>query len=298
MENEKLYLQIIENLRDGVYFADKNRRITLWNKAAEDITGYKKEEILEKPCEASVLGRANRDADVICDFGYALSETLMDGCQREHEFFLKHKNGHSIPISTKIIPIMEGDDLVGAIEVFSKNSTDTCENKLIEKLLELAMKDQLTGIPNRRNVRNYLEQQFIEMRRGDSKFCVIFLDIDDFSNFNNIYGHDLGDEVLIEISNAVMGIIRKSDMFGRWGGEEFAGVFRIKNDCDAALIAEKIRVLISNTKVTYEGKDISITVSLGATVAVEDDTIESIIKRADLLMYQSKKKGKNCVTTD
>jgi len=137
-----------------------------------------------------------------------------------------------------------------------------------------------------------------EMISYKNKVCLVFFDIDNFRVFNNTYGHDAGDVVLKTISKSIMQIIRSTDLFGRWGGEEFIGIYTIKNDSDSLLIGEKIRKLVEETKVQHKGLTLSVTVSIGVTIAHDKDTINTIVKRADELMYQSKQKGKNCVTVD
>ena len=298
MGNEKLYLEIISNLYDGVYFVDTKQRITFWNKASEDITGYEEKDILGTFYHANILNHINKEGHNLCDMGCPLQATLIDGKQRKADVFLKHKNGHYIPVKVNVFPFKQDGEIKGAIEIFTLNTSIAYEDNLIEELSNMAMNDQLTGLPNRRKIENHLEYRFNEMKHYQKKFCVIFLDIDNFSDFNNKYGHTAGDEVLKNISKSVMNTVRKTDLFGRWGGEEFIGVFEIKNNYEGELIAEKIRSLIARTNIPYEGMDLSVTASLGVTLANENDYIDSVVKRSDKLMYESKQKGKNCVTSD
>ena len=298
MKTEALYLEIINNLCDGVYFVDDKRRITFWNKAAEDITGYASEEITGQSCQSNLLNHIDKDGRQLCLFGCPLYASLIDGRPRRAEVFLRHKEGHRIPVTVSIFPFIEDDQTVGAIEIFTPNSPTVYEDDLIERLSSLVMLDQLTGVANRRKVESFLEYRFHEMRRFQEKFCAIFLDIDNFGQFNNTYGHETGDEVLKSVAKSVMRSMRKDDMFGRWGGEEFIAVSQINNDYEATLIAEKLRMLIENTLIPYQGRSLSVTASLGATVARAGDTLETLVKRADELMYQSKQKGKNRVSSD
>lgn len=298
MVPENLYLEIINNICDGVYVTDLERRIIFWNKAAEEITGYKKEDIIGQSCQNNLLNHIDRDGRPLCLLGCPLYATIIDGHQRKDEVFLRHKKGYRMPILVNIFPIIEDNNITGAIEIFTPKSPVVYEDSLIERLSDLAMNDQLTGVANRRKLESVLEYRLNEMRRFQNKFCVVFLDIDNFSKFNNTYGHEAGDNVLQCISKSIMHTIRKSDTFGRWGGEEFIGIFEINNDYGASVAAEKIRVLISNTEIPYEGENLSVTASLGVTVARDDDTVDSVVKRADELMYQSKQKGKNRVTSD
>ena len=298
MKNEELYFEIINNLSDGVYFVDLDRRITFWNKAAEEITGYKEEELIGRYCQSNLLNHIDREGRPLCSVGCPLYATTLDGKQRSDEVFLRHKEGHRIPIIVNIFPIRENGEVVGAVEIFTPSSPIVYEDNLIEKLSNMAMSDQLTGISNRRKMESYIEYRLRELKRFQRSFCVIFLDIDNFSVFNNTHGHEAGDGVLINVSKSISRSIRTSDLFGRWGGEEFVGVLEIKKDEEALMLAEKIRMLVEGSEIFYNQENLSVTASVGVTIAREDDTVESAVGRADALMYESKKKNKNCVSTD
>lgn len=298
LNNEKLYLEIVSSMGEGAYFVNLDRVITFWNSAAEDITGYKKEEILGRHCQDTPLQHVDGEGQLICIAGCPLHQTLTDGQPRKHNLFFKHKDGHRVPVAVGTFPVKENDLIIGAIEIFTLSSLLIYDDDLIIQLSSSALNDQLTGIPNRRKVESYLVLRLREMAQQKSKICVVFLDIDKFRDFNNSFGHDAGDAVLCMVSKTIMSIIRNQDIFGRWGGEEFIGVFTIADDSDVFLIGEKIRALVERSVIRYTGHDFSVSVSIGVTLARGDDTIESVVKRADELMYISKQRGRNCVTTD
>lgn len=298
MNNEKFYLEIINNLCDGVYFVDTERRITFWNTAAAEITGYKEKEMTGRYCHDNLLDHIDENGIPLCSHGCPLYSSILDGRQRKARIFLRHKDGYRKPVYVNIFPMTENKKTIGAIEIFTANSSVVYDDSLIERLSDLALNDPLTGLANRRKIESYLDFRLSELKRFKNQFCVVFLDIDNFRLFNNTYGHDLGDEVLKSVSKSIMLSMRKTDMFGRWGGEEFLGIFEVLNNEEAIHIAEKLRVLIANTQIPYGGENLSVTVSLGVTKAVEGDTVDTVVKRADALMYQSKKNGKNCVTAD
>lgn len=137
----------------------------------------------------------------------------------------------------------------------------------------------------------------MEFELLDLPFGILFLDIDHFRDFNNNYGHALGDKVLKTISETLLSSIRKTDFIGRWGGEEFIGIFPMVPEKELGIIAEKIRFLIENSILREEdGKEFYITVSVGGTLAKKGDSLESLINRADKQMYLSKNNGRNQVT--
>lgn len=298
MKAEELYLNIINNLCDGVYFADTERRILFWNKAAEEITGYSAEEIVGRHCQDSQLNHIDTSGQPLCTLCCPLFATIIDGEQRKATVYVRHKKGHRFPIRVNIFPVWENDIITGAIEIFTPNSPIVYEDNLIEHLSGIAMHDALTKLPNRRYLESFLDYKVNEYKRFDRSFAVLFADIDDFSKFNNSYGHDTGDLILVNIAESLMHNVRKNDMVGRWGGEEFIGIYSLNRLVEASIIAEKFRSLISNTDVQVDNQSLHVSVSVGITAARPSDTVNSLLDRADHCMYSSKKKGKNCITVD
>lgn len=296
MQKAELYLNIINNLRDGIYFVDRDRRIVFWNKAAEEITGYSAEEIIGRRCQETHLNHIDDEGRPLCVVGCPLYATLIDGKQRVDNVFVRHKDGHRLPIMVNIFPMYDEGEIVGAIEVFTQNSPKVYDDNLVEHLSGIAMHDQLTQLPNRRYLESFLEYKLTEHNRFGKQFAVLFADIDNFSKFNNQYGHDTGDAVLTNIAASINRSMRSADLVGRWGGEEFIGIYTITKDYEPPIIGERFRQLVGNTEVLHDGEALRISVSVGVTTARKDDTAKSILDRADHLMYESKKNGKNRVT--
>lgn len=295
---EQLYLSIINNLQDGVYFVDSNRTIQFWNKAAEEITGYSPEEIIGKSCPETLLNHIDNEGRPLCIVGCPLYATIIDGVQRKDNVFVRHKRGHRIPILVNIFPIYDDGKCIGAIEVFTQNSPKVYEDDLVEHLSGIAMHDTLTGLPNRRYLESFLEYKLSEFKRFGKMFAVLFADIDNFSSFNNNYGHETGDAVLVNIASSLKNSIRSTDLVGRWGGEEYVGIYTINKDYDVPIVGERFRQLVGNTEVRYGDEALKVTVSVGITLVRQGDTLQSIVDRADQMMYNSKKNGKNRITSD
>ena len=180
IEMEELYLTIINNLRDGVYFVNLDREIIFWNRAAEEITGYTAEEIVGSHCQDSLLNHIDEEGRPLCIMGCPLFATIIDGKQRQERVFVRHKNGYRLPIHVNIFPMKKDGELVGAIEIFTKNSPTVYEDSLVEHLSGIAMNDALTTLPNRRYLESFLSYKFDEFKRFGRKLAVLFADIDDF----------------------------------------------------------------------------------------------------------------------
>jgi len=167
------------------------------------------------------------------------------------------------------------------------------KRKVLESQLErLATFDKLTNIFNRYKMDLALEEQIEIAKRYNRDLSIIFFDIDHFKLINDDYGHKVGDIVLKELTKLVEKSIRKSDIFGRWGGEEFLIILPETTKEEAILLAEKLRKNIENHKF----KKIKIlTCSFGVTDYKKDDTFETIITRVDKKLYVAKKSGRNRV---
>jgi len=295
------YKAILDTLYDGIYFVDAQRQITYWNKAAEQITGYRAEEVIGHSCFDNLLKHINDAGDELCLTGCPLVASIADGQNREAEVYLHHKAGHRVPVRIRVSPIRdETGRVVGAAELFSDNNIASRMANRMAELEQLALLDPLTRLANRRFMGDTLENCVRELKRYGWSTGIIFLDLDNFKQFNDRHGHDVGDEVLRRVAKTLAINSRGSDLFGRWGGEEFVGVVRNVDTAQLACVAEKIRMLVSHVTlpVDPDGASIAVTVSCGAILLRQDDTAESAVRRADRLMYQSKKAGKNRVTTE
>ncbi len=165
------------------------------------------------------------------------------------------------------------------------------------KLKELANTDQLTQLPNRRNIEEKIRYQYKVSRRKKRKFSFMMIDIDDFKQVNDRYGHLAGDFILKEIAKIIKRNIRDQDTPSRWGGEEFLILLPECNARRCATIAERIRKAVYDHSFIYRNMVIKLTVSIGVS---EHDfrypNPRKYIERADRAMYISKAKGKNMVT--
>jgi diguanylate cyclase (GGDEF)-like protein len=156
--------------------------------------------------------------------------------------------------------------------------------------------DGLTGLFNRGFFDTLLEYDRDTLSTGGGPFCICLADIDYFKKVNDQYGHDSGDEVLKKVSEVISNNLRKSDAVCRWGGEEFAIILRRCKLDDAPAVIEKIRLAICEEPMTKH--ELNVSMSFGLIIAREEESTESLIKRADKLLYQAKASGRNCVITE
>lgn len=288
---------VLENLHDGLYCTDTHRVITFWNHAAERITGYPAAEVLGRSCAANILVHVDTDGRSLCRGLCPLAMTMADCVGREAEVFLRHRDGHRVPVLVRTGPLKDrAGQVVGGVELFTDLSNILANNSRVRELEQLALLDTLTQLANRAYLQREIEARFEEMRRYGIPFGLMFMDIDFFKRFNDTYGHDVGDAVLKLVANTFTANSRAFDVYGRWGGEEFVGVIRSIDAEDLVVLGNRMRVLVNQSFLMHDEARLGVSISLGATVAKPDDTAESLIKRADQLLYRSKKEGRNRLT--
>ncbi len=173
------------------------------------------------------------------------------------------------------------------------------KERKIEDLSEIAFRDPLTGLFNRRYFERFLEMEVERARRGIFyKLSLLMMDIDDFKRLNDEFGHLCGDLVLMEIGRIIRQNLRRSDVACRYGGEEFAIILPFTTSMEAFVIGERLRRKIYENPISFKGKEIRVSVSVGASQYRPPESKEEFINRTDRALYRAKLEGKNKVVVE
>ncbi len=295
---DTFFRDALDGLTEAIYFVDRDRRIVFWNRSAERLTGIPASEIVGRRCCESPLHHAPGTGTALCDGECPLTAAMGEGKPREEDLELQHRDGRRIPVRTWVSPIRDRSGTIrGAIEVFRDISEVLAQQERTARLERAAMLDVLTGIPNRRHLESALHGRLEEMERYGWPFGVLFVDIDRFKEVNDTLGHEVGDRVLRMVARTLSADQRSFDLLGRWGGEEFLVILTNVTDEGLWSIAERSRIRVQESSAGLEdGQSVSVTVSIGGTMAEKGDTLESLVRRADRRMYLSKSAGRNRVT--
>lgn len=295
-KSEVRFQRIVETAIEGILVFDQHYRITFANKNMAKMLGYTAEEIIGKPY-ISLFPESQLDV-------YYTQEALRKkGEDSVYECRLLGKDGRSHWFLVSARAIL---DDAGQFEGSFAMLTDINERKEMELLLEetnrrlteLSNTDSLTGIANRRNFDDTLQREYSRLTRSKSKLSVILLDVDHFKEYNDCYGHVMGDECLRKIGRVLEQCINRAvDLAARYGGEEFACILPDTDITAAVKIAENIRQNIEDLKIEHIKSTVSrfVTASLGVTTVEYASHIspEKIIAMADKLLYQAKVSGRN-----
>ena len=306
---EQLKVRISNQLNTGILVVDENFNIVLFNRFLQVHTDKRAENIIGKSIFNTFPELPERWLTrKLSSVAQLNTPSFCSWEQRHHLFELPHTR----PITTDsefmaqnctFLPL----DTYGNkmhIGILIEDVTDVChyQTQLQKTLADLALMsriDGLTQVYNRRHWQESLKQEYAKAKRYDKKLSLIMLDLDYFKLLNDNYGHQCGDMVLIETSKIISSLLRVEDIFGRYGGEEFAIILPETGLAGAVELAQRICNTVADTVLSYKAKDINVTISLGvAQLTDAESNYEELITITDNALYQAKEQGRNQVCSD
>ena len=291
MTAQWLAAKLFEHSLEGIMITDAEGRILQINREFTAITGYSAQEALG--CTPRILKSELQDAA----FYKVLWETVTTTGTWQGEIWNRRKNGEVFAEWLSISAIRNSrEEISHYIAVF----TDITEQKEQEEhIRRLAYYDVLTGLANRTLLLDHLQLALAQVRRRENSLAVLFVDLDRFKNINDSLGHSQGDQLLWQVAQRLRSCVRQGDTVARLGGDEFivllSGLGQMQDQViqDAAQVAEKILLRLSEP-IHLKGHDLVATASIGVSLSPFDGyEAESLIKQADVAMYQAKDQGRN-----
>ncbi|MBF0609301.1 MAG: diguanylate cyclase [Candidatus Magnetobacterium sp. LHC-1] len=303
---------IIDSLNTGIVVIDLSYNVVMWNNFMVKYAELSKEEALGKNLfdvfpylPKGWLELKFKSVQILKGYSF------ISWKQRAYLF----KFLHNRPITGGVdymfqdctfLPILDENAQVTSICIIVQDMTDIAiSQKMIDEVLDankmlqqLSYYDGLTNIYNRMYLEKLLEREFENAKTGGAPFSVVMFDLDHFKRVNDTYGHLAGDDVLKTVAKTVASHLRQADILGRYGGEEFLIIVPDISDAELMLLCRRIRTSIEETVVQHDGIDIRVTLSIGIATYRESMTdYLQIVHEADIALYQSKKLGRNRVTS-
>jgi diguanylate cyclase (GGDEF)-like protein/PAS domain S-box-containing protein len=268
---------------------DEHNKIRSWNPAAELMFGYLEKEVLGmEMIDLIVPERRRLEMQGIIE-RLSLGEVI-----DRHTNENTTKDGREIICEWYSTPLYDSKGAWVGWASLIKDITE--EQAEAEKVLYLSRHDPLSGLLNRRSMREKLREEWLRCKRTKDKFSTIMLDIDLFKSVNDNYGHECGDIVIKAVADAIVKAVRSTDAVARWGGEEFLVLLPATDREGGVELAEKIRSRIEAEPIAYGGNSFTITVTAGTAMAAENDkAAEECVRRADEALLVGKGSGRNKV---
>lgn len=289
--------RLLDALPDGVYFLDRRRRIVRWSRGAQAITGYDSDDVLGRFCGDALLNHVDADGASLCGTRCPLHATMVDGVPRSSRVFLHHSDGHLLPVLTHATVVRDSDGtVIGAVESFRDDTDHAHTETRLAELEQQAMLDPLTGIGNRRSLDGALAHRLA--RTAQEPFGFLLVDLDRFKRVNDRYGHDIGDQVLRSVALTLTAAVGDEGVVARFGGEELVVVTGPTDLPRLASLAERLRILVGHVRHRSNASVFQVTVSVGATLSLPDDTAATVLHRADQALLRAKRDGRDRTVTD
>ncbi len=297
LKKSNMFLEnILQSIMDPLCIFQKDFRIIFANKEYAEMKGFNLEDILGKRCYSILHKRKKPCRDCI------VKKTIISGNPCAKEKILRSDEEIDVWWEIYTYPVVdENGDIISVIEyardITERKRTEEENRRLIMKLKEISRYDDLTGILNRKTVIECLYHEFEKVRRYGGDLSIVFCDVDNFKEINDTCGHIAGDTVLKNLAETLKNNIRKTDIIGRYGGDEFLLILPGTSLRGAQRLSEKIRNKIMKIECPIDSERFSISMSFG--IAGFNDNIKDhyhLIHLADQALYQSKNSGRNIIT--
>ena len=288
LESEKKYKTILSSIHEGYCEIDKDGYITFTNQAMSQISGYSQRDLSymniaemihfdDKERVQNVLTNILKSGSHLTEFDYRIIR--------------KDQSARHIGVS---ISLIEKDETNKGLRFVIRDIDERKKNE--EELLYIAYHDSLTGLKNRKAFYEHLDKALQKAKRNGNRIALLFIDIDKFKKVNDTYGHEAGDQVLVEIAGRLNTSFRKTDFSARMGGDEFTVILDDHVTFNPAIVAQKIATILSEPY-RFENKSIDfLSASIGVSIYPEDgNSGDELIKKADTAMYHAKKSQRSII---
>ena len=314
--SEQHFRMLAENMADMVWKADAQMRFTYVNDADRHLRGFEADEVLGHSIAEALTPEGKDILGALAQERRTAEAQGRKGIALVYELPMRRKNGGQVWMEVSTTPFYDGDGKIIGFQGVGRDISErkereselfetqhNLENELLKasqqksQLQAQALRDPLTGVYNRRYLDETLAREITRAKREGSVVAVIMLDLDHFKRVNDAHGHAAGDEVLKALANLLKSGARESDVICRYGGEEFVVIMPSMAAAQALARAESWRTALLDLTVHHGDSAIRVTMSAGiAEYPTHGDTPDSLMARADAMLYRSKKEGRNRIS--
>jgi PAS domain S-box-containing protein/diguanylate cyclase (GGDEF)-like protein len=273
-----LYKALLDHLDEGLYMVDLERRILYWNRAAERISGYLAHEVAGNLCYGDLMMHCDASGAVVCGRRCPLQAVMLDGKGRECTFFLRHRDGHRIPVQVRSRAIHDsGGAVIGAVEVFREALGGTRHS--LKELRAYGCLDSLTGAANRKYGEMRVSQALQALNSFQIPFGWLRIGLDRTEEMEQRYGQGIIDAALKTVSGTLDGNLGPLDVLTRWTKTEFRLERHYSSRLELAETADRLVTLVRASTLDWWGDRLPLTISVAGETAEHGDSLESLEAR-------------------
>ena len=276
LQDGLLHKALLDQLDEGIYIVDRNRRILYWNAGAEQITGYRAQEVAGHLCHGDLMMHCDCSGAVLCGTLCPLSGVMLDGKSRVCTAFLRHKHGHRVPVDIRSRAIYDPrGKIIGAVEVFE----EVPPRPRMHSLQTHGCVEELTGLANRRYGEMKAAHGLEILNAFGIPFGWLRVELDALDQLEHRYGHGMIDAAVGMVARTLDGNIGPLDLLAHWDRAGFRVAVQDASLAGLADLAEKLVVLVRASNLDWWGDRLHVTVSIGGALAEPGDSCESLEAR-------------------
>jgi diguanylate cyclase (GGDEF)-like protein/PAS domain S-box-containing protein len=293
----EFFRTVLEGLRTAVYVVNREGKTLFWNDGAERITGHLRQDVVGRVCGDNFLGETDSDNNDLSGTLAPLAVVFREGKPLEAQVSLRHKTGHRIPVQLWTFPIRDAQGLiVGAAQSFQETISVSDWDRRHTRLATYGCLDQASGVLNHGMVEAHLRENLGMFADHPIPFSILCIEIDQLDKIQARDGPGAIAAVLRVVGHTLENSLRPTDFLGRWQENQFLAIL---TQCSAAEIegaSERLRRMVSATKIEWWGDSVPITTSLAGTSVRPGDSPEGMVSRAEQALRSSSAQGGNRTT--
>lgn len=276
----ELLAALLEEIDEGIYVVDRERRILYWNRGAEQITGYLAHEVTSRACQSDLLMHCDVEGNVLCGSACPLAGVIEDGAPRQVTVFLRHRDGHRLPVRVRARPLRDAEGrIIGAIELFGPALLDR----------------QRAGAVTRELAEWELEHALATERRFGHPAVWMGIELDDAPEWEHRFGPGFIEAAMLRIAETLEAALGPRALLVRWSRTGFRVLLGQAEALQAAELGQRLAMLVHASSVPWWGDPCTVTVSVAAAAAGEQETAESLERRVCELLERCRARGGDCV---
>jgi diguanylate cyclase (GGDEF)-like protein/PAS domain S-box-containing protein len=280
-QDPEIYRNILDHLQIGVSVLDLRKTIVFWSDGAEQITGYARIDVLGHSCLENILLRCNQVSCEMCIEKCPIATALHDATPVETASFIHHKSGHRAPVHTWAIPLRDKHgSIIGVIQTFEGEFAVSGPDPNDQSLKDGGCLDALTGLPNRAVMLSHLRETLGTFAELHIPFGVVCLQAHALSQFRARYGQGAAMSILQVLARTLRNTVWPTDFVGRWSDDQFLVILSGCGESALETVSERLLRMMANAAIEWWGEQLSVAISIGLSAARSDDTVESILLRA------------------
>lgn len=280
VEDPEVWRSVLENLPAGVCAIDAAKKIVLWSDGAEEITGYKRYEVIGHSCVAETLLHCDQPGCEFCGETCPLACAMKSAQGTEAVGFMHHKAGHEIPVRLRAVPVRNAHgSIVGAVEIFENQQQAIPDNRE-ESLNFPGCVDEETGVASHLMMQSHLRETLGTFAEVQVPFGVLCFRLEGIEHFRASFGPAAAKVLLGVAARTLEGSLWKTDFVGRWSDDQFLVILNGCREDGLGSVRERLRHMMANNAIEWWGERRSLPVFIGQAMAQAGDTIESLMARA------------------